>query len=113
MAVTDGMNVGDEKTQSLWTDTDVAPDASRLTRDERADTVVIVGETTSGCVRATAVDARTNRFRVLLAEEAIFDRHEAPHALSLFDLDQKYADVVPVDEVIAYLESSPEARKRR
>ncbi len=79
----------------------------------RADTVVIVGETTSGCVRATAVDARTNRFRVLLAEEAIFDRHEAPHALSLFDLDQKYADVVPVDEVIAYLESSPEARKRR
>ncbi|HEY3524187.1 MAG TPA: isochorismatase family protein [Candidatus Limnocylindrales bacterium] len=68
----------------------------------RADTVVIVGESTSGCVRATAVDARTNRLSVLIAEEAVFDRHEAPHAITLFDLDQKYADVVPLDDVVTY-----------
>jgi maleamate amidohydrolase len=70
----------------------------------RADTVVIAGETTSGCVRATAVDARTDRFRVLIPEEAVFDRHEGPHAMSLFDLDQKYADVISIDESISYLE---------
>jgi nicotinamidase-related amidase len=70
----------------------------------RADTVVIVGESTSGCVRATAVDARTNRLSVLIPEEAVFDRHEAPHAITLFDLDQKYADVVPLDEALAYFE---------
>jgi len=70
----------------------------------RADTVVIVGESTSGCVRATAVDARTNRLSVLIPEEAVFDRHEAPHAITLFDLDQKYADVVPLDDVVTYFE---------
>lgn len=70
------------------------------------DTVVIVGETTSGCVRATAVDARTHRLHVAIAEEAVFDRHEAPHAISLFDLDQKYAEVLAVSEVVEYLGST-------
>jgi maleamate amidohydrolase len=77
----------------------------------RADTVVIVGESTSGCVRATAVDARTNRLSVVIPEEAVFDRHEAPHAITLFDLDQKYADVVPVDEAVAYFETIAASRR--
>lgn len=69
------------------------------------DTIVVAGESTSGCVRATVVDAKANRYRVLVPEECVFDRHEAPHAINLFDLDQKYADVVPLAEVLAYLAS--------
>ena len=67
------------------------------------DTIVIAGESTSGCVRATVVDAKSNRYKVLVPEECVFDRNEAPHAINLFDLDQKYADVLPLDEVIEYL----------
>lgn len=69
------------------------------------DTVVIAGESTSGCVRATVVDAKSYRFKVVVAEECVFDRDEASHAINLYDMDQKYADVLPVDEVIGYLES--------
>lgn len=69
----------------------------------RVDTVVVAGESTSGCVRATVVDAKSNRFKVIVPEECVFDRHEAPHAINLFDMDQKYADVVPLDEAIDYL----------
>ena len=71
----------------------------------RADTLIVAGEATSGCVRATVVDARSNRFRVLVPEECVFDRHEAPHAINLFDMNEKYADVVPLDEVLAYVSS--------
>lgn len=69
----------------------------------RVDTVVVAGESTSGCVRATVVDARSYRFKVLVPEECVFDRDEAPHAVNLFDIDQKYADVLPLSEVIEYL----------
>jgi nicotinamidase-related amidase len=68
------------------------------------DTLLVVGESTSGCVRATVVDGTSFRFRVIVAEEGVFDRHEAPHAINLFDMHQKYADVVPVDEIIDYLQ---------
>jgi nicotinamidase-related amidase len=67
------------------------------------DTIVIVGESTSGCVRATAIDGRSNRYKVLVVEECVFDRHEAAHAINLFDIDQKYGDVIGVDEVVSYL----------
>jgi nicotinamidase-related amidase len=69
------------------------------------DTVVVAGESTSGCVRATVVDAKSYRYKVIVPEECVFDRDEAPHAINLFDMDQKYADVIPLDEVIAYLAS--------
>lgn len=69
------------------------------------DTVIITGTTTSGCVRATAVDAAAYNFNVVVPEEAVFDRFEASHAMSLFDLNAKYADVIPVDETATYLES--------
>lgn len=67
------------------------------------DTLVVCGETTSGCVRASVVDACSYRYRVILPEECNYDRHEACHAINLFDMDQKYADVVPVAEVLAHL----------
>ena len=71
------------------------------------DSVVVVGTTTSGCVRATAVDAFSLNYRVILAEEGCFDRSEASHAISLCDMHAKYADVVPTAEVIAYFDGLP------
>ena len=69
----------------------------------RIDTVIVTGESTSGCVRSAVVDGCTNRFNMIVAEECVFDRTQASHAMNLFDMDQKYADVLPVDEIIAEL----------
>lgn len=69
------------------------------------DGVILAGESTSGCVRATCIDARSYRFKVTIAEECVFDRHQAPHAINLFDMNQKYADVLPVAEVVAHIDS--------
>ena len=71
---------------------------------EGVDTIVVVGESTSGCVRATVVDGKSYRFKVIVPEECVFDRDEAPHAINLFDMDQKYADVIPLEEVVQYLD---------
>src|SRR5579864_6309717 len=72
-----------------------------------ADSVVVVGTTTSGCVRATVVDAFSLNYRVTLAEEGCFDRSEASHALSLCDMHAKYADVLATAEVLAYFDGLP------
>jgi maleamate amidohydrolase len=69
------------------------------------DTVIACGESTSGCVRASVVDGCTYRFRMIVVEECVFDRHEAAHAINLFDMNQKYADVVPLAEALEYLDS--------
>lgn len=70
------------------------------------DTVVIVGLSTSGCVRATAVDAVQHGFAPIVVRDAVGDRDERPHEANLFDLDAKYADVVSEDEVVAHLSST-------
>jgi maleamate amidohydrolase len=67
------------------------------------DTLVIAGESTSGCVRATVVDGKSYRYKVIVPEPCVFDRDEASHAINLYDMDQKYADVSPLDDVLAYL----------
>jgi maleamate amidohydrolase len=67
---------------------------------KQVDTVIITGCTTSGCVRASVIDAFSHNFKVIVPEECTFDRGVASHAINLFDIQQKYADVVPVDEVI-------------
>jgi len=67
------------------------------------DTLIIAGEATSGCVRATVVDGASYRYRVQVVEECCFDRHEATHALNLFDMHQKYADVIPLAEALEHL----------
>jgi maleamate amidohydrolase len=67
------------------------------------DTVVVTGCTTSGCVRATIVDALGYGFRPIVPLEAVGDRAEEPHEASLFDIDAKYGDVTPVEDVLAYL----------
>jgi nicotinamidase-related amidase len=75
---------------------------SRLV-SRRIDTLVIAGCTTSGCVRATAVDALQNGFRPMIVTEAVGDRSQAAHDQSLFDLNAKYGDVVSLDQTLHYL----------
>ncbi len=73
------------------------------------DTVVVCGETTSGCVRASAVDAYSYGFHVVLVEECCFDRSALSHKVNLFDLHQKYADVMHLEEVERLLRSLPQS----
>ena len=67
------------------------------------DTVVIVGCTTSGCIRASAIDSMQNGFRTVVVHDAVGDRAETPHEVNLFDIDAKYGDVVSSGEVLEYL----------
>jgi len=69
------------------------------------DTLIVTGTTTSGCVRATVVDGFQFNFHVSVVEECCFDRFESSHAISLFDMNAKYADVVPLAETTAYLDT--------
>ena len=69
------------------------------------DTLLIAGLSTSGCVRASAVDACQHGFVPLVVREAVGDRHAAPHEASLFDLQAKYAEVISLAEAERYLES--------
>ena len=71
----------------------------------RVDTVVLCGATTSGCVRATAIDLLQNGYPSLVPRECVGDRALAPHEANLFDINAKYADVVSLDEVLDYVES--------
>jgi nicotinamidase-related amidase len=66
-----------------------------------ADTVVVTGASTSGCVRATAVDALQHGYRVIVPREGVADRAPGAHAATLADLDAKYGDVVGLDEAVA------------
>lgn len=69
----------------------------------RADTIILTGTTTSGCVRASAVDAISDNFRVVIPEPCVWDRGELSHKVNLFDLQQKYCDVVELEDVLGYL----------
>ncbi|MEM8685162.1 MAG: isochorismatase family protein [Pseudomonadota bacterium] len=69
------------------------------------DTLIITGVTTSGCVRATCVDAMSYGFAPIVVSDACGDRHETPHQANLFDMQAKYADVVDSDAVLHYLET--------
>ena len=73
-----------------------------------ADSVVVTGGVTSGCVRATVVDAFSLNYKVSIVEEACFDRAEASHALNLFDMNTKYADVVTGEAVQKHLRTLPD-----
>ena len=71
------------------------------------DSVIVTGTTTSGCVRATVLDAFSNNFRVTIVEDGCFDRSQASHAINLCDMNAKYADVVGSDEVAEFLQAYP------
>jgi maleamate amidohydrolase len=69
------------------------------------DSVILCGATTSGCIRATAIDLLQYGFPAMVPRECVGDRAQAPHEANLFDIQAKYADVVSVDEALAYVES--------
>ena len=69
------------------------------------DTVIVTGASTSGCVRATAVDALQHGYRLVVPREAVGDRNPTAHEANLFDIDAKYGDVVPLSVVLEHLES--------
>jgi maleamate amidohydrolase len=71
--------------------------------ERNADTVIVTGCTTSGCVRASVVDAFSYGLNVIVVEDGVFDRGELSHAAALFDMDQKYANVQSSDSVLKYL----------
>ena len=66
------------------------------------DTLIACGESTSGCVRATVVDGTTHSFKMGVVAECCFDRTEMSHHVNLFDMHQKYADVVDSEAAILY-----------
>jgi nicotinamidase-related amidase len=69
------------------------------------DSVIMTGTTTSGCVRASVLDAFSLNYRVAVAEEACFDRSQASHAINLCDMNAKYADVVKTEEILAFFDT--------
>jgi len=70
----------------------------------QVDTLLVAGTTTSGCVRATVMDAFSYNFKVVVVEECVFDRGQTSHKVNLFDMQAKYADVVPLDAALSYLD---------
>jgi len=66
------------------------------------DTVIVTGGSTSGCVRATVVDALSRSYRVIVPEECVADLHESPHFANLYDMLKKYAAVVSIKDVLAF-----------
>jgi maleamate amidohydrolase len=82
--------------------------ASRLTA-LRVDTVLLAGASTSGCIRASAVDACSSGFRTIVVREAVADRSPLPHVANLFDIETKYGDVVALAEALEYLGSLRDA----
>jgi nicotinamidase-related amidase len=77
------------------------------------DTLVVCGTSTSGCIRATACDAVQLGFRCIVPETAVGDRAEAPHRANLFDIDSKYADVMPIRDVLEALQRIAAAPRHR
>jgi nicotinamidase-related amidase len=77
----------------------------------KIDTTIIVGNSTSGCVRATAIDAISGGFRPIVPKDCVADRAPLSHAVNLFDMDSKYADVVSSDEVVRYLTGLATAKR--
>ena len=71
----------------------------------KVDTVVVTGGSTSGCVRATVVDSLSRSYRTIVPEECVADKHESPHFANLYDMALKYADVVPVAEVLDFIKT--------
>jgi maleamate amidohydrolase len=70
---------------------------------QQCDGLIVTGASTSGCVRATAVDALQHGYRVVVPREAVGDRNRAAHEANLYDIDAKYGDVLAVEEVLAFL----------
>lgn len=105
--VDDGLIPGpdDELIEKQWASGFYKTDLDDRLRRRGVDSLVVTGLTTSGCVRATVVDGLQYEYRVVVAREAVGDRNSAAHDANLFDMHAKYADVMPVADIIAELEA--------
>jgi maleamate amidohydrolase len=74
-----------------------------LLLNERVDTLIVVGGSTSNCVRATVVDGASYNFHVLIPHEGVFDRFDISHRAAIFDMDRQYGDVTTTRAVVRYL----------
>lgn len=88
-----------------WASAFFGTDLAERLSEQQVDSLVVTGLTTSGCVRATAVDGLQNNFFVLVPREAVGDRNLAAHDANLYDLNAKYADVVSLAEAVVELET--------
>jgi isochorismate hydrolase len=79
-----------------------------MLNEVHADTLIVTGTTTSGCVRASVIDAFSYNMKVSVVEECVFDRGQASHKINLFDMAMKYADVIPLKETVDYIQSLPD-----
>lgn len=86
-----------------WASAFFGTDLAEHLAKQRVDSLVVTGLTTSGCVRATAVDGLQHNYPVVIPKEACGDRNLEAHRANLFDLDAKYVDVVSIDEVLSTL----------
>jgi maleamate amidohydrolase len=75
--------------------------------DAQADTLIVTGCTTSGCVRGSVVDAFSLNFRVFVPQDCVYDRSQTSHAVNLFDMSEKYADVGATADLLAKLAEIP------
>ncbi len=95
---------GEAVIEKQWASGFFNTDLAQRLKDEGADSIVVGGLTTSGCVRATVVDGLQNDYRVVIAREATGDRNLAAHESNLFDLQAKYADVLSLKNVLSLLD---------
>ena len=89
--------------EKQWASAFHKTDLDQQLKSLAVDSLVVTGLTTSGCVRATAVDGLQNEFQVVIAEEAVGDRNQQAHSANLFDLNAKYADVQSVSWILQHL----------
>lgn len=89
--------------EKQWASAFHKTDLDQQLKSLEVDSLVVTGLTTSGCVRATAVDGLQNEFQVVIAEEAVGDRNQRAHSANLFDLNAKYADVQSVSWILQHL----------
>ena len=79
-----------------------------MLNEVHADSVLVAGTTTSGCVRASVIDAFSYNLKVSVVEECVFDRGQASHKINLFDMAMKYADVISLQETLEYVRRLPD-----
>jgi maleamate amidohydrolase len=99
---------GESVIEKQWASAFFGTDLDQQLRAAGVDSLVVTGLTTSGCVRATVVDGLQFNYPVVVAAEAVGDRNREAHAANLFDMNAKYADVLPLDDVLASLRQARE-----
>lgn len=102
------MRDGEVLVEKQWASAFRGTDIDEQLRARGVDSLVVTGLSTSGCVRATAVDGLQHDYRVVVAKEAVGDRNMEAHAANLFDMHAKYADVLPMSDVLSDIDKRTE-----